>query len=175
MAAASGVSEQELAGLSKVAMNAYAVDLEAQREQIAETMYKAAAVAMDGIAMYDLFTNPAKAADLSICTLDALLNNGGIDTFTEIFLPVITMINNGGQMPEPQAPQPMMQPQMVQSAPQIQQPRQFGWDGGQAPTQQARASFPAMPAQSNGGGGATSLDHVAPHERWKAIDMGLIG
>jgi hypothetical protein len=154
--------------VSRVALHAYAADLEEQRSVIAETMYKCHAVAQDGIAMYDLFKNPAKVHDLSICTLDSVLNTpGGMDVFTSYYLPVITMLNNGGQI-EPQ--QPMSQPQMM-GVPAADQ--RFGW-GANSPLNQARASFPAMPQPSGGSGVTPQLEQIAPHERWRALDAGIV-
>lgn len=150
-------------------MNAYAVDLEAQRAAIAETMYKCYAVAKDGIAMYDLFKNPDKVHDLSICTLDAVLNiPGGFDVFTSYYLPVVTMLNNGGQMPDQQ----QIAPQLTMAAPAENGPRQFGWNGAN-PLDNARANFPAMPQQSAQSGITPQLEQIAPHERWKALDAGI--
>jgi hypothetical protein len=174
IAAASGVSEAELADVSKVAMNAYAKDLEEQLGDLQFNHFKALMVAGEAIAMKDLFKNPAKVADLSICALDSILNTpGGLDTFVEIFYPVMTLINNGGQMPAeaPQAPQ-WQQSQATQPQGPIADagPRQFGWDGA-APSQ-ARANFPAMPQQAAMGGG-TTLQQIAPHDRWRALDQGL--
>jgi hypothetical protein len=153
-------------------MNAYAVDLEAQRAEIAHTMYKCYAVAKDGIAMYDLFKNPDKVHDLSICTLDSVLNTpGGFDVFTSYYLPIVTAINNGGQFaPEPQ----MAPPSMMMAAAPDNGPRQFGWQGGIAPDQ-TRSAFPAMPQQSGGPGITPQLEQIAPHERWKALDSGMFG
>jgi len=149
-------------------MNAYAVDLEAQRAEIANTMYKCYAVAQDGLAMYDLFKNPDKVHDLSICTLDSVLNTpGGFDVFTSYYLPVVTMMNNGGQVPEQQ----MAPPQMTMAAAPQGGPRQFGWNGAN-PLDQARANFPAMPQQA-AVGLTPQLEQIAPHERWKALDAGI--
>jgi hypothetical protein len=146
--------------------------LEAQRAKIAETMYKCHRVALDGLAMYDLFKNPDKVFDLSVCALDSILNApGGLDTFTELFLPIISMVNQQTAQSAPQQPQPQFAaPQIVQSG---QQP-QFNFNYPD-PQQQARANFPAMPSPAGQSGqSATQLDQIPPHERWKAIDQGLI-
>lgn len=174
VSAAAGVNESDLSDVSKQALFATAADNQEMAFQIAQAFQKAAFVAQDGLAMHSLFTDPSKIDDLSICALDAILNApNGLDTFLDYFNPVIHAVNmaNGidvnayGQ--QPQTPAPGFSPNPVPTG------DRFNW-GGNAPTN-TRAAFPEMPTPAPQSGGGSGLENFAPHERWKAIDQGLVG
>ena len=176
VSAAAGVSESDLSDVSKQALFATAADNQEMAFQIAQAFQKAAFVAQDGLAMHALFTDPSKIDDLSICSLDAMLYApGGLDTFLDYFNPVINDVNisNGidlnSYLHQPQNPAPGFSPNPVAVAPESR----FSW-GGNAPTN-TRAAFPAMPTPAAQSGGGSGLENFAPHERWKAIDQGLVG
>lgn len=180
VAAAAGVSDAALdaIGVSKSALHAYGVDLEQQKQDMYEIIVKADAVARDAVAMYDLFKNPDRVHDLSICTLDSVLNTpGGFDVLTSYYLPVVSHLNamNAGAPQQQQGPmmqQQMPQMQQQQMPPMMQQQiapqqRSFSW-GDQLASRQA---FPDMPMQAPSQVGPT-LEQIPPHERFKAIDSG---